>query len=70
MRPNYRDKKGRIINPRSIKQRDPIGDEKAFMDMGLNNLFAFVTTNGYVLLVKGGVIKSKYYRWKREIASY
>jgi putative transposase len=40
------------------------------MDMGLNNLFAVVTTNGYVLLVKGGVIKSEYYWWKREIAAY
>jgi putative transposase len=40
------------------------------MDMGLNNLFAVVTTNGYVLLVKGGVIKSEYYWWKREIATY
>jgi transposase len=40
------------------------------MDMGLNNLFAVVTTNGYVLLVKGGVTKSEYYWWKREIATY
>jgi putative transposase len=70
VKPNYRDKKGRIINPRSIRQRDPIGDEKAFMDMGLNNLFAVVTTNGYVLLVKGGTIKSEYYWWKREISTY
>jgi hypothetical protein len=31
------------------------------MDMGLNNLFAVVTTSGHVLLVKGGVIKSEYY---------
>jgi hypothetical protein len=70
VKPNYRDRKGRIVNPRSIKQRDPIGDEKAFMDMGLNNLFAVVTTNGYVLLVKGGVIKSEYYWRKREISTY
>jgi putative transposase len=70
VKPNHRDRKGRILNPRSIKQRDPIGDEKAFMDMGLNNLFAVVTTNGYVLLVKGGAIKSEYYWWKREISTY
>jgi len=70
VRPNYRDRRGRIVNPKSIKQRDPIGDEKAFMDMSLNNLFAVVTTNGYVLLVKGGVIKSEYYWWKREISIY
>jgi hypothetical protein len=40
------------------------------MDMGLNNLFAVITTNGSALLVKGGSIKSEYYWWKREIATY
>jgi hypothetical protein len=40
------------------------------MDMGLNNLFAVVTTNGSALLVKGGSIRSEYYWWKREIATY
>jgi putative transposase len=70
VKPNYRDKKGRIINPRSIRQRDPIGDKKAFIDMGLNNLFAVVTTDGSAMLVKGGSIKSEYYWWKREIATY
>jgi len=40
------------------------------MDMGLNNLFAVVTTNGSALLIKGGSIKSEYYWWKREIAAY
>jgi putative transposase len=34
VKPNYKDKKGRIVNPRSIKQKDPIGDKEAFMDMG------------------------------------
>jgi putative transposase len=63
-------KKRRIVNPRSIKQRDPIGDKEAFMDMGLNNLFAVVTTDGSVMLIKGGSIKSEYYWWKREIATY
>ncbi|MDT7889952.1 MAG: transposase, partial [Desulfurococcales archaeon] len=70
VKPNYRDKKGRVTNPRSIKQRDPISDKEAFMDMGLNNLFAVVTTNGSALLIKGGSIKSEYYWWKREIAAY
>jgi len=70
VKPNYRDKKGRIINPRSIKQRDPIGDKEAFMDMGLNNLFAAVISNGSVMLIKGGSIKSEYYWWKGEIATY
>ena len=70
IKPNYRDKKNRIFNPRSIKQRDPVGDKKAFIDMGLNNLFAVVVSDGSALLVKGGSIKSEYYWWKREISTY
>jgi putative transposase len=70
VKPNYKDKKGRIVNPRSIKQRDPIGDKEAFMDMGLNNLFAVVISDGSVMLIKGGSIKSEYYWWKGEIATY
>ncbi|MFZ8823135.1 MAG: zinc ribbon domain-containing protein, partial [Desulfurococcales archaeon] len=69
VKPNYRDKKGRIINPRTIKQRDPIGDEEAFIDMGLNNLFAITISDGSAMLIKGGKIKSEYYWWKREIAT-
>ena len=38
--------------------------------MGLINLFATVITDGSALLVKGGSIKSEYYWWKREIATY
>jgi putative transposase len=38
--------------------------------MGLNDLFAVVTTDGSALLVKGGSINSEYYWWKREIATY
>jgi putative transposase len=63
-------KKQRITNPKSIKQRDPIGDKEAFIDMGLNNLFAAVISDGSALLVKGGSIKSEYYWWRREIAVY
>jgi hypothetical protein len=59
-----------IINPRSIRQRDPIGDKEAFIDMGLNNLFAAVISDGSALLVKSGSIRSEYYWWKREIATY
>jgi len=70
IRSNYRDKKDRIFNPRSIKQRDPVGDKKAFIDIGLNNLFAVVVSDGSALLVKGGSIKSEYYWWKREISTY
>jgi putative transposase len=70
VKPNYKDKKGRIVNPRSIKQRDPIGDKEAFIDMGLNNLFAVTISDGSAMLIKGGKIKSEYYWWKREIATY
>jgi putative transposase len=63
-------KRQRIINPRSIRRRDPIGDKEAFMYMGLNNLFAVVISDGSALLVKGRKIKSEYYWWKREIATY
>jgi len=45
-------KKQRITNPRSIRQRDPIGDKEAFIDMELNNLLAVVTSDGSALLVK------------------
>jgi hypothetical protein len=38
--------------------------------MGLNNLFAVVISDGSVMLIKGGSIKSEYYWWKREIATY
>jgi len=54
-------KKQRVTNPKSIKQRDPIGDKEAFIGMGLNNLFAIVVSDGSALLVKGGYIKSEYY---------
>jgi len=70
IKPSYKDKKNRIFNPRSIKQRVPVGDKKAFIDIGLNNLFAVVVSDGSALLVKGGVIKSEYYWWKREISTY
>jgi putative transposase len=63
-------KKQRITNPKSIRQRDLIGDKEAFIDIGLNNLFAAVISDGSALLVKGGTIKSEYYWWKREIAVY
>jgi len=66
VKPNYKDKKGRIVNSRSIKQRDPIGDKEAFIDMGLNNLFAVTISDGSAMLVKGGTIKSEYYWWERD----
>jgi putative transposase len=54
-------KKQRITNPKSTRQRDPIGYKEAFIDMGLNNPFAVVATDGSVMLIKGGSIKSEYY---------
>jgi putative transposase len=70
VKPNYRDKKGRVINPRSIRQGDPIGDKEVFTDMGLDNLFAVMISDRSALLIKGVSIKSEYYWWKREIAKY
>jgi len=49
-----------------IRQCEPRDGEVAFIDMGLNNLFAVVTTFGDAILVKGGVVKSEYYWWKSE----
>jgi putative transposase len=75
VKPIYNDderkkKKQRITNPKSTRQRDPIGDREAFIDMGLNNLFAVVISDGSAMLIKGGTIKSEYYWKKREIATY
>jgi len=52
---------------KTMKQREPKGNEAAFIDMGLNNLFAIVTTLGDAALVKGGAIKAEHYREKTEI---
>jgi len=53
--------------PERIKQREPRGNEVAFIDMGLNNLFAIVTTTGDAALIKGGAVKAEHYREKTEI---
>jgi len=50
-----------------IQQKHPRGEEVAFIDMGLNNLFAIVTTRGDAVLIKGGVIKAEHFREKAEI---
>jgi putative transposase len=55
-------------NPESIRQRNPIGDEEAFIDVSLNNLFVVVITDGSAMLIKGGVIKSEHFYWKNEKA--
>ncbi len=55
-------KDGEIIKRSSerIRQKDPRGNHKMFIDIGLNNLFAIAMTNGLGILVKGG------FYWERE----
>jgi len=44
---------------------------KAFIDVGLNNLFAVVFNHTDVaILIKGSTIKSEHYYWKREVKTY
>jgi len=54
-----------------IQIEKPKGNNKAFIDVGLNNLFAvaFSHTNA-AILIKGSTIKAEYYWWKREIRTY
>jgi putative transposase len=54
-----------------IQIEKPKGSNKAFIDIGLNNLFAVVFNHTDVaILIKGSTIKSEYYYWKREIKTY
>ncbi len=54
-----------------IQIEKPRGNNKAFIDIGLNNLFAVVFNHTDVaILIKGSTIKSEYYWWKREIGTY
>jgi len=54
-----------------IQIENPRGSNKAFIDIGLNNLFAVVFNHTDVaILIKGSTIKSEYYYWKREIKTY
>ena len=54
-----------------IQIEKPRGNNKAFIDIGLNNLFAVVFNHTDVaILIKGSTIKSEYYWWKREIKTY
>jgi len=54
-----------------IRIEEPKGSNKAFIDIGLNNLFAVVFNHSDVaILIKGSTIKSEYYYWKREIKTY
>jgi putative transposase len=54
-----------------VQIEKPRGDNKAFIDIGLNNLFAVVFNHTDVsILIKGSTIKAEYYWWKREIKTY
>jgi len=54
-----------------IQIEKPRGNNKAFIDVGLNNLFAVVFNHtDTAILIKGSTIKSEYYYWKREIKTY
>jgi putative transposase len=54
-----------------IQIEEPKGSNKAFIDIGLNNLFAVVFNHSdTAILIKGSTIKAEYYWWKREIGTY
>ena len=54
-----------------IQIENPRGNNKAFIDIGLNNLFAVVFNHSdTAILIKGSTIKAEYYWWKREIGTY
>ena len=54
-----------------IQIEEPKGSNKAFIDVGLNNLFAVVFNHtDTAILIKGSTIKAEYYWWKREVKTY
>jgi len=54
-----------------IQIEKPKGSNKAFIDIGLNNLFAVVFNHtDTAILIKGSTIKAEYYWWKREIGTH
>jgi len=54
-----------------VQIENPKGSNKAFIDIGLNNLFAVVFNHSdTAILIKGSTIKAEYYWWKREIGTY
>ena len=54
-----------------VQIEKPRGGSKAFIDIGLNNLFAVVFNyTDTAILIKGSTIKAEYYYWKREIGTY
>jgi Transposase and inactivated derivatives len=54
-----------------VQIEKPRGSNKAFIDVGLNNLFAVAFNHSdTAILIKGSTIKAEYYWWKREIGTY
>jgi len=54
-----------------VQIENPKGSNKAFIDVGLNNLFAVAFSHtDTAILIKGSSIKAEYYYWKREIKTY
>jgi len=54
-----------------VQIENPKGSNKAFIDIGLNNLFAVVFNHtDSAILIKGSTIKAEYYYWKREVKTY
>ncbi|MFP3157230.1 MAG: transposase, partial [Caldivirga sp.] len=54
-----------------VQINKPRGGNKAFIDIGLNNLFAVVFNHtDTAILIKGSTIKAEYYWWKREVKTY
>jgi putative transposase len=54
-----------------VQIENPKGSNKAFIDIGLNNLFAVVFNHtDTAILIKGSTIKAEYYWWKMEIKTY
>jgi putative transposase len=54
-----------------VQIEKPKGSNKAFIDVGLNNLFAVVFNHtDTAILIKGSTIKAEYYYWKRETKTY
>ena len=49
-----------------VQINKPKGTNKAFIDVGLNNLFAVAFSHtDTAILIKGSTIKAEYYWWKR-----
>jgi putative transposase len=54
-----------------VQINKPKGTNKAFIDVGLNNLFAVAFNHtDDAILIKGSTIKAEYYWWKRETKTY